>query len=172
MFITPQCIFEVNHITYPCAWGKAGVSQTKQEGDNTTPIGKFKLREIYYRADRIPAYLIKTSLPINIITRDDAWCDDVDSKSYNQHIKLPFKGSYENLWRNDALYDVVIVIGYNDKPIKTGKGSAIFLHIAQNQYQPTHGCITLAKNDLLAILPYLTPDQKIEVTKDGVKILK
>jgi hypothetical protein len=44
------------------------------------------------------------------------------------------------------------VLGWNDAPVKPGMGSAIFLHLAREDYAPTEGCIALARNDLLAVL--------------------
>lgn len=167
---TIPCTFHINNKIYQCAWGQNGVNVSKREGDNTTPQGKFKLREIYYRFDRIPDYTIKTNLPTHPIKRIDAWCDDPNLHEYNSYITLPHTGSYERLWREDALYDIVIVIGYNDRPTLRHKGSAIFLHVAANNYKPTKGCIALAKKDLIELLPYFSKDTILEVKPQGVFI--
>ena len=60
--------------------------------------------------------------------------------------------SFERLWREDALYDLIVPLGYNDDPIIPGKGSAIFLHVATADYASTEGCVALRKEDLLSVL--------------------
>ena len=321
--------------TYRCAIGKNGFAANKKEGDGCTPLGVFPLRELWYRADKLPAP--KTDLPLKIITKNDGWCDDTKSPDYNKHItlgipiplgeyssKLPLplgegggEGSYvyrpaklieyarklrkgstspeaklwsvlrnrqmsgvkfrrqhpidiyvadfyceelkliieldgeshftdsgkasdairskylqknykiirftneeiandfegvvnsiysiialtptlsqrereqkevlsqrereqkevlsqrereqvprhEKLWRDDDVYDLVIPIGYNDAPVISGKGSAIFLHVARNNYEPTEGCIALKIEDLLELLPLLSPQTYIDINK-------
>ena len=46
------------------------------------------------------------------------WCDDPRSKRYNQLIRYPFKFSSEKLFRSDNLYDIIIVLNFNMRPIK------------------------------------------------------
>ncbi len=58
----------------------------------------------------------------------------------------------ETLWRDDALYDVVVVLGHNDDPVAPGAGSAIFLHVARPDFGPTEGCVAVRREDLLEIL--------------------
>lgn len=135
---------------YPCTLGKAGLTADKKEGDNKTPVGCFPLKECWYRADKIPAPI--TVLPLRIIQQDDGWCDDVRSPFYNQHVKLPFEGSHETLWRDDDKYDIIVTLGYNDRPLIPGKGSAIFLHLADPDWGPTQGCVGLKYPDMLEVL--------------------
>jgi L,D-peptidoglycan transpeptidase YkuD (ErfK/YbiS/YcfS/YnhG family) len=97
------------------------------------------------------------------MNENDGWCDDVNNKYYNQHVKLPFSGNYENLWRNDDIYDIIIPIGYNDKNIVAGKGSAIFFHIAKSDYSGTLGCVAVAINDMLEILRNLDKNSIITI---------
>src|ERR1700722_5443632 len=111
-----------------CAIGPAGIARKTREGDGITPLGVFDLREVFYRADRIP--MLFTTLPLWKIEPDDGWCDAPDDQNYNRLVKLPYAASAESLWRDDALYDIVAVIGFNDDPVYPGKGSAIFLHVA------------------------------------------
>ena len=158
---------------YPCAVGKNGFSGDKKEGDGCSPIGKFLLRECWYRADKIAQPI--TNLPLKIIAKNDGWCDDVSSPYYNRRVQLPYEFSHEKLWRDDDItnpqvgfvcnniYDIVIPIGYNDERVMAGKGSAIFLHIARKNYEGTKGCIALSKPDLLEILPNLSPQTYIEI---------
>lgn len=165
--------------TYKCAIGKNGFSADKKEGDGRTPLGIFPLRECWYRADKIEKP--QTNLPVKIIHENDGWCDDAESPDYNRNIKLPYNLSHEKLWRDDditnphvgfvstkkySIYDLIIPIGYNDSPAVVGKGSAIFIHIARENYEPTEGCVALKLPDLLEILPFLYNKAVIEIKKD------
>ena len=135
---------------YRCAIGKNGVTNNKAEGDWKTPIGCFKIRKVLFRKDKIEKP--QTDLLVEEIQENDAWCDDVNDKNYNQQIKLPYNSSHEKLWRDDEVYDIVVVLGFNDNPIVPGKGSAVFIHIARQNYPPTAGCIAFNREDLLEIL--------------------
>jgi L,D-peptidoglycan transpeptidase YkuD (ErfK/YbiS/YcfS/YnhG family) len=147
---------------YRCALGRNGIAVDKKEGDGATPAGTYPIRKLFYRSDRvqIPKNI---KLPAQEILPDDAWCDDINDPAYNTHVKLPHPGSYENLYRDDEIYDLIVVIGYNDNPPIAGKGSAIFIHVARTDYSPTAGCIALAKADLLEIIKDLTPETKIKI---------
>ena len=150
-----------NGKTYRCSLGRAGVTEDKKEGDSATPVGIFPLRYVYYRADRIPA--IETALAIKPLNPDDGWCDAPRDPKYNQPVKMPYDASAENLWRDDHVYDIIVILGYNDDPPVPGGGSAIFMHIARETYSPTAGCIALAKEDLLEILRTATPGDEIRI---------
>jgi len=141
-----------NGVKFKCASGRNGFAtiEEKKEGDGKTPIGRWILREVFYRADRIAKP--ETSLPIRKIGPEDGWCDDSENEKYNRHVKLPYAYSHENLYRNDALYDIIVVIGYNDAPPIPRKGSAIFLHVAREDFGGTAGCIALEKEALLTVL--------------------
>ena len=67
------------------------------------------------------------------------------------------------MWRDDHLYDLVLVIGHNDDPVLPFMGSAVFVHLAHADYRPTEGCIAFARDDLEAILGALTPDARMVV---------
>jgi L,D-peptidoglycan transpeptidase YkuD (ErfK/YbiS/YcfS/YnhG family) len=135
----------------PCALGKGGVRRDKREGDGATPAGTWPLRRVWYRADR-RAGPPDSPLPTREIRPADGWCDDAAAADYNRHIGLPHPARHERLWRDDALYDVMVELGYNDDPPLPGRGSAIFLHVARPAYAPTEGCVALALDDLLAVL--------------------
>ena len=124
-------------------------------------MGVFDLREVFYRADRIQN--LATILPLWKIEADDGWCDAPEDQNYNRLVKLPYSASAENLWRDDHVYDIVAVIGFNDDPVYPGKGSAIFLHLARPDYPPTAGCVALAEADLRAALEQLQPGDKIRI---------
>jgi L,D-peptidoglycan transpeptidase YkuD (ErfK/YbiS/YcfS/YnhG family) len=144
----------VGSLHLPCGIGGAGIFQDKREGDLATPAGSWPLLAGFYRADRGPrpkAWQVFTPL-----RSDMGWCDDPLSASYNRPVQLPFSRSHELMWRNDGLYDVVIVLGYNLHPRRKNRGSAIFLHCARDGFAPTAGCIALRAADLRRLLPRLS----------------
>ena len=147
--------------TYRCAIGENGLAKDKKEGDKKTPIGSFFLRECWYRADRIDKP--DTGLPLKVIQPEDGWCDDPASNYYNTHVVLPFAPSHEILWREDAIYDILIPIGYNDEHPVKGQGSAIFFHLATPDYKPTLGCVGIALRDMLEIMKYLNSESRITI---------
>ena len=142
-----------------CAIGKRGITSRKVEGDNKTPKGTFTLKSIFYRKDRIPK--LKTSLKKIVIKKNIGWCDESSSRQYNKMIKFPFRLSAEKLWLKDNIYDVIIVINYNLRPVIQNKGSAIFLHIAKKNYQSTNGCIAIKKKDMLLLINRISNKTKI-----------
>jgi L,D-peptidoglycan transpeptidase YkuD (ErfK/YbiS/YcfS/YnhG family) len=146
---------------FKCALGKAGIGEKKREGDNVTPTGTFKIVKIYYRSDRVKK--ISSKLRLIEITKNMGWCDDPNSKNYNKLINLPSKYSHEKLFKKNNIYNVIVVLNYNMKPVIKNKGSAIFIHIAKNNYQPTQGCISLKKNDLLKLLSKISRNIKIKI---------
>jgi L,D-peptidoglycan transpeptidase YkuD (ErfK/YbiS/YcfS/YnhG family) len=162
---------QIENNFYKCSIGAAGIKKHKQEGDQATPAGEFALGNIYFRPDRISIHELDTDLPLIAIDDRSGWCDDVNSPSYNQYVRLPFAGRHEKLWRDDSVYDIVIVIEYNTKPVEQKKGSAIFMHLARETYSPTEGCVALAKKDMLEIIPYLCPGTSILIEEQGIKLL-
>ncbi len=154
-------ILHVDGWTYPCALGRSGVTTNKREGDGATPAGCFALREVRFRADRVGT--IHSGLPHRASTPEDGWCDDPDDPRYNCETRLPIDASAETLWRDDALYDVVVFIGYSDAPVQAGKGSAIFLHVAGPGLAPTEGCVALARDTLIDMVGKLAPGDEIEI---------
>jgi L,D-peptidoglycan transpeptidase YkuD (ErfK/YbiS/YcfS/YnhG family) len=144
----------------PCALGGASVSRRKNEGDGASPSGQFRLLGGFYRpAQARPA----APWPLHAIRETDGWCDDPQSPAYNRPLRLPSRYSCERLWRNDDLYDLVIVLDYNLWPRRKGKGSAIFLHCARADFAPTAGCIALRPNDLRRLLPRLAQNAVLVV---------
>jgi L,D-peptidoglycan transpeptidase YkuD (ErfK/YbiS/YcfS/YnhG family) len=144
------------------AIGPGGIAQKGGEGDGITPIGSWPVREVFYRADRIAKPDVHVSL--RAIAPDDGWCDAPGDPNYNRLVKLPYPVSAETLWRDDHLYDLVAVLGFNDDPVVPGKGSAIFLHLAKPDYANTHGCVALNYGDALAALEQLRPGDRIVIS--------
>jgi L,D-peptidoglycan transpeptidase YkuD (ErfK/YbiS/YcfS/YnhG family) len=157
---------EINQKPYQCSVGRSGIVAAfdKKEGDGATPEGVFSLSpEVWYRSDKVDLEKIK-HLNCRPITLNDGWCDDSKKPEYNQHVILPFDGSHEKLWRDDDAYDLIVVIPWNQQAA-TGKGSAIFLHVARESMPPTAGCVAFYKNDLLEILQYFSDDTQIIINK-------
>ncbi|MBU3968657.1 L,D-transpeptidase family protein [Patescibacteria group bacterium] len=136
---------------YRCTLGKSGVSTSKKEGDGFTPAGCFPIRLVLYRPDRFEK-APQTVFPTRPLSQSDGWSDDANSSEYNTLVRLPYGGSHEKLWRDDYIYDIIVILGYNDNPPVAGKGSAIFIHLAREEYSPTAGCIAFSMEDLLEIL--------------------
>jgi L,D-peptidoglycan transpeptidase YkuD (ErfK/YbiS/YcfS/YnhG family) len=145
-----------------CAIGPAGIAAKSKEGDGVTPQGLFPLREIFYRADRIKEP--KSILPVRTTQPDDGWCDAPADPNYNRLVKLPYSASAEQMWRDDPLYDLVVVLGYNDDPVVPGKGSAIFLHLAKPDYSHTQGCVALAYDDARDALEQLQNGDQVVIS--------
>ena len=139
---------------FVCFVGKNGIGSKKREGDLITPKGKFKLKKVFYKKKELNK--IKTRIPKTEIKKNFAWCTDSNSKRYNSLISKPIGCEYEDMFRKDSLYDIVIVLDFNyTSPIKY-KGSAIFLHCSENKTKFTEGCIAMAKKDLLELIPHIT----------------
>ncbi len=167
-----NAVAQINFITiknnkYRCSIGHAGVIADKKEGDSGTPLGSFQIRKIYYRPDKINPTELKTNIPLIPLTKNSGWCDDVNSAYYNKFIKLPSFWHHEKLWREDDVYDVIGVLSYNDDPVLKGKGSAIFLHIARENNNPTDGCIALTKEDLLNFISQFSKHDHIKINLSG-----
>ncbi|HTZ70817.1 MAG TPA: L,D-transpeptidase family protein [Acetobacteraceae bacterium] len=148
--LTPDGVLRFRGENFRAAFGAGGIRADKREGDGATPAGSLPLRRVLYRADRMarPA----CAVPAEPIAPADGWCDDAGNPAYNRMVTLPFGGRHEVLWRNDALYDVIGVLGWNDTPPVPGLGSAIFLHVARPDYAPTEGCVALALGDITWVL--------------------
>tara|TARA_B100000029_G_C17522572_1_gene940452 strand:+ start:173 stop:667 length:495 start_codon:yes stop_codon:yes gene_type:complete len=142
-----------------CSIGKSGITNSKREGDLATPSGIYKIGTLYYRKDRNK--FLKTKLKKKIIQKNMGWCDDIKSNKYNKEIKFPFKFSAEKLYRKDNIYDILINIRFNSSPVVKGKGSAIFLHLTNNKYKPTKGCVAISKKNFLEMLPLINNKTKI-----------
>lgn len=143
------------------ACGKGGVRADKKEGDGASPLGTFALLYGFFRPDRVA--WPKSELPMTPLRPDFGWVDDPNDRNYNRLVYLPYSASHEEMWRGDALYDIVVVIGYNTDPVVPGAGSAIFLHVARPDYAPTEGCIAVGQDDLVKLLGLLGPDSTITI---------
>ena len=139
-----------------------GLTSSKREGDLKTPKGNFKIKLLFYRADRIKN--IHTKIKKIRIKKNFGWCDDVNSEEYNKLIYFPFKKSAEKLYLKKNIYDLILVTSFNSKPVVKKGGSAIFLHIASRKLNPTKGCIAVQKKDLIKMLPFITQKTKLIIS--------
>ena len=144
--------------------GKRGVGHKKREGDHITPLGNYPLRKVLFRPDRV--MLPNTKLPSQEIQPDDGWCNETDHLNYNMLVKLPFNGTHEIMWRNDHVYDILVIIGYNDNPIISGQGSAIFIHLAHFDFRPTEGCVGVSIETMKKILNFATLKSRVIIQKN------
>lgn len=159
--VSPEGWLQWNTTRMRCALGRSGISAAKREGDGATPVGCWPLRRVLYRPDRVAAPA--TRLDCAPLAADDGWCDDPGHPDYNRPVRLPHPASCERMWRDDALYDVVVILGHNDAPPVPGLGSAIFLHVAKPGWPPTEGCVALEMADLLALLAACRPGDTLTV---------
>ncbi len=143
-------VLACGNLRLPCALGRSGRLARKREGDGATPLGTFALRAVFYRPDRLRRP--RTLLPLAPIRLLDGWCDDPGDRNYNRRVRHPYPASAEHLWRDDHLYDLVVVLGHNDRPRVRGRGSAVFMHVAGAGFEPTAGCIALRLPDLLRVI--------------------
>lgn len=150
-----------HNMAFPCALGKSGMTATKREGDGATPILTTKPLYGFYRADRETKP--KTHLDFIPVRRNWGWCDDVDHQSYNRRITKPFGASHEDMWRDDALYDLAVVLDINISQCVRGSGSALFMHVARENFAPTEGCIALKKRELRRLLTIMGRNTQIVI---------
>jgi L,D-peptidoglycan transpeptidase YkuD (ErfK/YbiS/YcfS/YnhG family) len=156
-------ILKIGPHIFNCTLGKSGVisAGAKKEGDGKTPLGTFPLRQLLYRADRVSRP--ETGLRAEILTPETGWCEDPAHPDYNKKITLPHPAGHDRMTREDHLYDYTVVIGYNDAPAAAGLGSAIFMHLARPAFTPTHGCVGLRPEDMLAVLKLCDASSRITI---------
>ncbi len=154
-------VLTAGQLSLPVALGRAGIKANKREGDGATPRGTFRLKRLWWRADKHPRPA--TLLPVRPITAADGWCEDPSDRHYNQPLKVPRNSKADRLWRADHLYDFIIELDHNTCPRVAGRGSAVFIHAARPGFAPTAGCVALDLNALRRLLAHLGPRTKIMV---------
>ncbi|MCS6968856.1 MAG: hypothetical protein RMJ44_08930 [Cytophagales bacterium] len=135
----------------------------KREGDGKAPAGLFPLLCAY--GYQLPQKQWK--IPYIQVNEKTLCIDDPQSRYYNQIICLDTIAhsdwkSYENMLRQDDLYRLGIVIGYNTAAI-SGNGSCIFMHLREGstgQARGTAGCTAMLYQDLLQIINWLDAAKK------------
>ena len=144
-----------------CSIGKGGINNKRKEGDLVTPKGRYKIKFILYRKDRVKK--VQSKIKRIVIKKNMGWCDDPRSKKYNQLINLPSIFKHEKLFRQDNTYDIILVLNFNMNPVLKNKGSAIFIHIARKNFKKTEGCIAIKKVYLLKIIKEIKSSTKIMI---------
>ena len=147
--------------TIPVALGRGGIKANKREGDGGTPRGVFLPRRLWWRADRYVRP--RTFLPVRAIRAEDAWCEDTADRHYNQPIRLERGAAGDRLKRDDHLYDFIVEIDHNTRPRVAGRGSAVFLHLARENFSPTAGCVSMTRSNLLRLLRRMGPQTRIVI---------
>lgn len=155
---------EVSDALMPCSLGRTGVAEvaSKREGDGSTPAGLWPLRWLYYRGDRVSRP--QTRLPTRALEPTDGWCDEPADPNYNRLVGWPYPASAEHLWREDNVYDLIVVLGFNDDPVVAGAGSAIFLHLWRTESSSTEGCVAISKANMTSFLRHVGPGDALLVT--------
>jgi L,D-peptidoglycan transpeptidase YkuD (ErfK/YbiS/YcfS/YnhG family) len=148
-------------LTIPVALGRGGILANKREGDGGTPRGVFHPRRLWWRADRHPRP--RTHLPVRAIRPEDAWCEDPADRHYNRPLRLTHGSTADRLTRQDHLYDFIIEIDHNTRPRVAGRGSAVFLHLARENFGPTAGCVSMTRSAMLHLLRRLGPKTRIVI---------
>jgi L,D-peptidoglycan transpeptidase YkuD (ErfK/YbiS/YcfS/YnhG family) len=148
-------------LALPVALGRAGIKANKREGDGATPRGTFRLKRLWWRADRHPRPV--TLLPVRRINAGDGWCEDRSDRRYNRPVKISAQSKADRLKRQDELYDFIVEIDHNTRPRVAGRGSAVFIHVARPDFAPTAGCIALKLSSLRRLLACVGPRTKIMV---------
>lgn len=165
---TSGLTLSLGKMVLPCVIGRSGAipAAAKREGDGATPLGTWPIRAALLRPGGVDAALAP-QIPWRWIGPDDGWSDDPADPAYNRPVRRPRGTSTETLWRADAAYDVIVVLGHNDAPPVPGAGSAIFFHIwvpgADGQPKPTEGCVAIAPDAMRRLLPMLCPGMVMEI---------
>nr|WP_243446271.1 L,D-transpeptidase family protein [Polymorphobacter fuscus] len=147
----------------PAVFGRAGTiaADAKREGDGASPIGAWPVRAALLRPDRMAAPA--TALPWRWLRADDGWSDDAADPAYNRPVRHPHRFGAERLWRDDGAYDIIIVLGHNDRPPLAPLGSAIFFHCTRPDRRPTQGCVAVDRPVLARWLDRLQPGDRLVI---------
>jgi L,D-peptidoglycan transpeptidase YkuD (ErfK/YbiS/YcfS/YnhG family) len=148
-------------LALPVALGRGGIRANKREGDGGTPRGTFRLRRLWWRADR--AARPRTLLPMRRIRGDDGWCEDPRDRHYNQPVRLAPDDPGDRLKRADHLYDVIVELDHNTRPRIAGRGSAVFVHVARPGFAPTAGCVALTASALRRLIARTGPRTRLVI---------
>jgi L,D-peptidoglycan transpeptidase YkuD (ErfK/YbiS/YcfS/YnhG family) len=148
-------------MTIPVALGRGGIRANKREGDGGTPRGVFHPKKLWWRADRHTRP--RTFITAHAIRPEDAWCEDPNDRHYNRPIRLTRDAPGDRLTRKDHLYDFIVEIDHNTRPRVSGRGSAVFLHLARDNFGPTAGCVSMTPSAMLRLLRRLGPRTRIVI---------
>jgi L,D-peptidoglycan transpeptidase YkuD (ErfK/YbiS/YcfS/YnhG family) len=145
----------------PVALGRGGIKANKFEGDGGTPRGTFHPVRLWWRADR--HVRPRTFLPVRAIRSTDAWSEDPADRHYNRPVARAPGESGDRLKRDDHLYDFIVEIDHNTRPRIARRGSAVFLHLARENFAPTAGCVGMTGGAMLRLLARIGPRTRIVI---------
>jgi L,D-peptidoglycan transpeptidase YkuD (ErfK/YbiS/YcfS/YnhG family) len=151
--VPTQGLLNAGGVVFPCALGRSGITAAKREGDGATPLGAMRLLLGYIRERRFDR---RSQLPLQPIVPTLGWCEVPDDRNYNRPVAIPYAASHERMLRSDNLYDACIVLDWNIRPRRRGRGSAIFFHLAQRGFTPTQGCVAVTGTVMARLLPRLS----------------
>lgn len=157
-----QGLMNVAGTVFPCALGSGGITANKREGDGGTPLARMALLGGYVRGR---AFSRVSRLPLSRITPTLGWCEVPDDRNYNRPVRMPYAASHERMLRDDGLYDACIVLDWNIRPRRRGRGSAIFFHLARPGYTPTQGCVAVSRRTMARLLPLLSCRAELRVVR-------
>lgn len=157
-----QGLINIDGTVFPCALGRGGISANKREGDGATPLASMRLLSGYFRRGR---FVTRSALPLKAISPRLGWCEVPDDRNYNRPVRIAYGASHERMKRDDNLYDAVIVLDWNIRPRRRGRGSAIFFHLARPGHTPTQGCVAVTHAVMVRLLPRLSRRTVIKVQR-------
>lgn len=157
-----QGLLNAGGVVFPCALGSGGITLRKREGDGATPLSAMRLLGGYFRRGQ---FQISTRLPLRPLTPDLGWCELPGDRNYNRPVRMPYAASHERMLRDDHLYDACIVLDWNIRPRRRGRGSAIFFHLARPGFTPTRGCIAVSRRVMARLLPHLSRKTVLTVVR-------
>lgn len=158
-----QGLLAAGATVFPCALGRGGISADKREGDGATPLGSMRILSGYFRRDHVAPG--GTRLRMTPIAADLGWCEVPDDRNYNRPVAIPYGASHETMRRPDHLYDYCLVLDWNLRPRRRGRGSAIFFHLARPGFTPTAGCVAVTAAVMARLLPHLSRRTLLTVTR-------
>lgn len=158
-----QGLLVAGNAVFPCALGRGGISANKREGDGATPLGPMRILSGYFRADHVAAR--RTPLKMTPIGDDLGWCEVPADRNYNRPVKMPYRASHETMRREDRLYDFCLVLDWNIRPRRRGRGSAIFFHLARPGFTATQGCVAVTAKVMARLLPHFSDRTVLQVLR-------
>ena len=156
-----QALVQIGPYVFPAALGRSGIGIHKLEGDGKTPRTSMPLLYGFQRGERVGN--LSSRLPMKRIGDRMLWCDAPEDPNYNQLVKAPFAPSHEKMQRNDALYDICLVLDWNISTRARKRGSAIFFHLARPGYLPTEGCIAISRKDMMRLVRFVEKGTVVKV---------
>ncbi|MFW5740571.1 MAG: DUF1287 domain-containing protein [Myxococcota bacterium] len=141
---------------HPEGWAMA--PETKREGDMRSPAGVFTLGKAF-GPEANPPYAPGT-WPWKQATGRDRWVDDPASAHYNSWQRVGDAGANWASAEDLSAYRLALVVEHNRAPVRSGAGSAIFVHVWADASAATSGCTAMSRESLVEVLRWLDPSAK------------